>query len=321
VQETSRLTAMGIAALLLAGSGQAAAAAGQAFDKTYEICARQVARTERAEGIPRHLLGAIALAESGRWDEARQASFAWPWTVTAEGEGRFYASKAAAVAAVKALMARDVTNVDVGCMQVNLFYHGGAFRSIEEALDPGANVAYAADYLKGLFGAAGSWSKAAGFYHSTNPERGRSYRQKVMRLWALQRPATVEKEEPADEESVATVSAPPKPVPVDTARSAALNARLRKARAAARHAAEDGGASTPVAGLHRFDRHRRVPALAPAAPAQRIGDAIAAAVQRARAESRQHPEARTGDDGARFAERRRTQLENWRRTGAWGGSS
>ena len=174
---------MGIAAAALFAAGPALAASVQPFDDTRKLCAGQSARLERLEGIPRHLLSAISVAESGRWDETRQATFAWPWTVTAEGEGRFFATKAGAVDHVRALRARDVRNIDVGCMQVNLYYHGGAFAGLEEAFDPPTNVAYAARYLKGLFDAARSWTQAAADYHSTTPERNRPYKRKVVRLW------------------------------------------------------------------------------------------------------------------------------------------
>ncbi len=171
---------MGIAAAALFAAGPALAASAQPFDNTRKICAEQTARLERLDGIPRHLLSAISMAESGRWDEARQATFAWPWTVTAEGEGRFFATKAEAVDHVRALRARDVRNIDVGCMQVNMYYHGGAFAGLEEAFDPPTNVAYAARYLKGLFDAARSWTQAAAHYHSTTPERNRPYKLKVV---------------------------------------------------------------------------------------------------------------------------------------------
>ncbi|HCF18886.1 MAG TPA: hypothetical protein DEV96_12760, partial [Rhodospirillum rubrum] len=55
---------------------------------------------------------------------------------------------------------------DVGCMQVNLRYHGGAFDSLEEAIDPAANVAYAASFLRRLFDDTNDWAEAVTAYHS-----------------------------------------------------------------------------------------------------------------------------------------------------------
>jgi hypothetical protein len=300
--------------LLFAGPSPTSAAAPQTFEKTREICAEQTARVERSGGIPRHLLRAIALAESGRWDADRRASFAWPWTVTAEGEGRFYASKRDAVAAVKALMARDVTNIDVGCMQVNLHYHGGAFRNPEEALDPGTNVAYAARFLKGLFGAARSWPTAAAHYHSTNPEKNIPYRRKVMGLW---------KQEPRDAAGTQRPAAAPpvvslrRPVPVDRTRTVALNARFKAARAAAPPPTKtlpDDGIARALAADASAERNRRQPAPRGRGAAGVLKAVAAAAAARIRAR-KGHP--RVNNPEGDFAARRQTQLEAWRRSGTW----
>ncbi|MDZ7712446.1 MAG: hypothetical protein U5L06_04740 [Rhodovibrio sp.] len=70
----------------------------------------------------------------------------------AEGRGRYLPSKAAAIAEVRDLQARGVSNIDVGCMQVNLHWHGDAFESLEQAFDPAYNVAYAAAFLLDLAG-------------------------------------------------------------------------------------------------------------------------------------------------------------------------
>ena len=138
---------------------------------------------ERRTAIPKGFLKAISLAESGRWDELNRENVVWPWTVTAKGQGRFFDTKAEAVAEVEFLMTEGVRNIDVGCMQVNLYYHDGAFESLEEALDPRANKAYAAAYLKNMYSATGDWTDAAGYYHSTTPERNEPYKRKVLAFW------------------------------------------------------------------------------------------------------------------------------------------
>jgi hypothetical protein len=74
-------------------------------------------------------------------------------------------------------------------MQVNLGYHGQAFGSLEDALDPASNVAYAAQFVKRLRQETRSWARATERYHTSDPERGRYYRSKVYRLWHdLRRP-------------------------------------------------------------------------------------------------------------------------------------
>ena len=152
-----------------------------------DLCSAAIAAEERRTNIPRHLLGAIALAESGRWDSRRKASVAWPWTIMAEGKGQYFPTKQEAIAAARAVRARGVRNIDIGCMQINMMYHGDAFASIEEAFDPAANVAYAARFLRELHAQVGSWHEAAGRYHSATPEHNQRYKAKIARLLDEQR--------------------------------------------------------------------------------------------------------------------------------------
>jgi hypothetical protein len=146
-------------------------------------CGAETARQERLQAIPDRLLHAISLVESGRWDADRKASFAWPWTVTAEGDGRFLPSKAAAVAEVRRLQAEGVRNIDVGCMQVNLQAHPDAFASLDEAFDPATNVAYAARFLYELHASTQDWPTAAAYYHSQTPSLAAPYKARLVSTW------------------------------------------------------------------------------------------------------------------------------------------
>jgi hypothetical protein len=179
-----------LAPLWLAAAG-ARADAGKPLPAA-EVCGYLATEAERLTGIPAQLLLAIGLAESGRYDAEGQARVAWPWTIYAEGRGRYLASRDAAITEVKALQARGVRNIDVGCMQVNLGYHGKNFESVEHALDPIANVAYAAVFLKGLYQENRSWTRAIAYYHSRTPEHYMKYARKVMSLWADARREAIE---------------------------------------------------------------------------------------------------------------------------------
>ena len=117
--------------------------------------------------------------ESGRWDKTSQANVAWPWTVTAEGKGKFHPDRGAAIQAVEKLRHRGISNIDVDCMQINLAYHPIAFKSLLEAFDPELNVAYAASFLKELHMQKRSWQRAVRFYHSSDPKRQQRYGTKV----------------------------------------------------------------------------------------------------------------------------------------------
>ncbi len=147
------------------------------------MCEQAVALAERAEGIPRDLLAAIARAESGRPVTADRVAGPWPWTVNAQGQGLFFNTKTEAMERAEVLLAGGVRNIDVGCLQINLGSHPDAFLDLEEAFDPLANAAYGAAYLKALFMETGSWPEAVGRYHSAAHGRNTAYRDKVLDLW------------------------------------------------------------------------------------------------------------------------------------------
>ncbi|MEX2450410.1 MAG: murein transglycosylase [Rhodospirillales bacterium] len=178
-----RLIAIFAYAALGLWPGAAAGYGYQAVENPWSLCAKHTQQQERAQRIPHRLLNAISLAETGRWRAETREIIAWPWTVMAEGEGRFFETKEAAVAWVRHLKARGVENIDVGCMQVNLYYHGHQFASLEHAFDPDLNTAYAARFLREKFRDTRSWLMAAGHYHSTDGEKNKPYRDKVRRFW------------------------------------------------------------------------------------------------------------------------------------------
>lgn len=164
-------------------AGQASAVGTLTNYRDNEICRTAVSRVERATRIPKNLMQAISLVESGRFDPEKQANVAWPWTINAEGKGAFFATKAEAVAEVRRLQARGMRSIDIGCMQVNLLHHGDAFASLEEAFDPLANALYAASFLNQLKEDAETWTLAVQRYHSARPEKGQPYQAKVDRKW------------------------------------------------------------------------------------------------------------------------------------------
>lgn len=148
-----------------------------------QMCRQAIQAAEREHRLPAGLLHAIARVESGRPDPSGRGSTAWPWTINAEGQGRFFETKEAAIAAVEALRARGVKLIDVGCMQVNLHHHAQAFPDLQTAFDPVANARYAGLFLTRLYAQSRNWEQAAAFYHSQTPELAEAYRLKVMAAW------------------------------------------------------------------------------------------------------------------------------------------
>ena len=134
-----------------------------------KVCKTAIAQVEFAMRLPVSILQAISLAESGRWDKTSRSKFAWSWTDTARGKGRFYPSKEQAIVAVRQLKAEGVRNIDVGCMQINLMYHPKAFGRLEQAFDPGANARYAGRLFSKLRRANKSIMRAIAHYLFNHP--------------------------------------------------------------------------------------------------------------------------------------------------------
>jgi soluble lytic murein transglycosylase-like protein len=169
--------------LLMLGAVGSPALAVPPLASPSQLCEAAITAAERAERLPDRMMGAIALVETGRTDPTSGAPRPWPWTINAEGQGFFFASKQQAIEAVRALQARGVRSIDVGCMQVNLMFHPNAFASLDQAFDPDANARYAARFLTALHAENRDWPAAIAAYHSETPALGAAYRQLVMARW------------------------------------------------------------------------------------------------------------------------------------------
>ncbi len=163
---------------LLAGAPTPSVRAGDA-----QGCAAAGTEAETMLQVPPGLLLAIGRVESGRRDPDSGRIVAWPWTINAAGKGQSFYGAAAALAATRALLARGVASIDVGCFQVNLAFHPDAFETLEAAFDPQTNARAAARFLAALRGQTGSWERAIAAYHSAMPERGTPYRLRVLAEW------------------------------------------------------------------------------------------------------------------------------------------
>ncbi|MGM0584732.1 MAG: lytic transglycosylase domain-containing protein [Pseudomonadota bacterium] len=174
----------GIRALLLALVLPVAAAAAPApqADRLAARCEAAALQAARAEGVPPRLFRALSLAETGRRLEGEARP--WPWTVNMEGEGRWFETPDALLAWVRARRAEGARSFDLGCFQVNHLWHGEAFDSLEQMLDPAANARYAARFLRALREETGDWEAAVGLYHSRTHKLAGRYRARVLRIMA-----------------------------------------------------------------------------------------------------------------------------------------
>ena len=158
---------------------------GQVFEGKLpkDICHQSISEAEKQADIPKDLLTAIALTEAGRWQGNQQNSIIWPWSLNILGKGHFYETPELAINAAEVFFSHGISNIDIGCMQINVQYHRQAFSSIAEMFDPIYNAAYAADFLLKLKNDLGTWSNAVEAYHSKTPKIGENYGKKVMNTW------------------------------------------------------------------------------------------------------------------------------------------
>ncbi len=150
------------------------------------ICSYMLDLAEDASRFPKGLLQSVAQVESGRYTPGQPLRDPWPWTVSsadAKERNKFFKTRREALDNITQLQNQGISNIDVGCMQINLFYHGRGFASLEEAIDPINNVAYATEFLNLLYNRYGNWGDAIKHYHSSDPQKNSYYLQKVIAAW------------------------------------------------------------------------------------------------------------------------------------------
>lgn len=160
-------------------------AANAARDKEMVQSARCVGYFRHFETrlkIPQDTLYSISLQETGKIHNDKKIKIAWPWTVNIDGKGYYFDTKREAMLFVRDQMRDGKESVDVGCMQVNLKHHPDAFRSLDQAFDPRANIAYGAKFLVSKYEQLGNWSKAIAHYHSATPHLGEKYKDNVVKI-------------------------------------------------------------------------------------------------------------------------------------------
>ena len=146
------------------------------------LCYRAIDAVSERTGVPRNVMLAISLTETGRKMQGEMRP--WPWTVNMEGKGEWFDTRDAALAYVKRHFARGARSFDVGCFQINYKWHHQHFSSIEAMFDPMINTTYAARFLSELYAEKGSWPAAAGAYHSRTPKYANRYAKRFTRYVA-----------------------------------------------------------------------------------------------------------------------------------------
>ena len=123
-----------------------------------------MARAAQANGIPLNILYSVGLTETGHKGALS------PFDMNVDGRSVHAARLDEALARLESERARGAKLIDVGCMQINIHWHGRNFSSVSEMFDPARNVAYAAGYLKQLKAREGTWTLAVARYNA-GPEK------------------------------------------------------------------------------------------------------------------------------------------------------
>ena len=108
-----------------------------------------------------------------------------PLAINADGVAYRPGSVSEAVALVRLLQGNGARYIDVGCLQIDLFYHSGAFPHLEDAFEPAANTEYGARLLAAGRVDHGDWVSAAAYYHSGDPGRQAEYLRRIAAHWAI----------------------------------------------------------------------------------------------------------------------------------------
>ena len=92
-------------------------------------------------------------------------------------------TKGDALRSLEERIKKGVTNIDIGCMQLNFRWHKGFFNNLSDMINPIKNVDYAARFLNKLHQRHRSWEKAVKYYHSSKSKYNVKYYRKVKAVW------------------------------------------------------------------------------------------------------------------------------------------
>ncbi|MCQ0971096.1 hypothetical protein MLD63_11745 [Paracoccus sp. TK19116] len=138
-----------------------------------EVCEWAAQQAAAESGVPADILGALTLTETGRRLDGVVRP--WAWSVNAEGAGSWFDNPSEALAFAQDRIAQGRRNMDVGCFQLNVRWHGENFRDVTQMFDPLENARYAARFVSDLYRETGDWRKAAGAFHSRTPHFANKY--------------------------------------------------------------------------------------------------------------------------------------------------
>ncbi|TWF53374.1 transglycosylase-like protein with SLT domain [Neorhizobium alkalisoli] len=139
------------------------------------LCEREIQAAAAKFSIPEGILYSVGLTETGR-----KGSLS-PWAMNVEGKAYFPASMPDAMAMFDTAKRQGAKLIDLGCMQINHYFHGENFASPQQMFDPKSNVEYAAKFLSNLHERHETWTMAVARYHA-GPNNNPAQKQYVCRV-------------------------------------------------------------------------------------------------------------------------------------------
>lgn len=136
-------------------------------------CLDHIVEAEKEHNIPKGLLLAVSLVESGGGGTPNA------YIMNVRGRVMFPRSEAEAATYLRDNQGNLRGSVYAGCMQLSLAHHKQAFRPVEKIVNPEANVRYAAKYLVSLRRETGSWAAAVARYNGSSGPKAASYQCKI----------------------------------------------------------------------------------------------------------------------------------------------
>lgn len=144
---------------------------------TSGACERAIQSAAHKYGVPEGILYSVGLTETGRKGKLD------PNAMNIDGKTVFAASTEEALTTFEAAKRSGAKLIDLGCMQINHYFHGEHFTSPREMFDPRRNVEYAAMFLRNLHNRHETWTMAVARYHA-GPNNDPAQKKYVCRVIA-----------------------------------------------------------------------------------------------------------------------------------------
>lgn len=141
------------------------------------LCEKEMLRASAKYGVPVGMLYSVGLTETG------QRGSLQAYAMNVEGRAVFSSSLGEAVQRFEEARRSGAKLIDLGCMQINYYYHHDKFLTLESMLTPRDNVDYAARFLKELKGRHETWTMAVARYHA-GPDNDPAQKRYVCRVIA-----------------------------------------------------------------------------------------------------------------------------------------